>query len=890
MAMVCIVVAAPAFAQQAPDTKPAAPAPATPPAAAPAPATPPAAAPTPAAPPAGGAEAPKTEAPKAEAPKSEGTTLPPVQIIQEKPKPAPKKEAAPAPKKKPAVAAPAAPAAPAQTVTTAPATSATPPAAAPASTVPPESVEAGFVKMSPLGGELPIEKVPGGVATVSAKDIERTGAVTVQEALQTRVPGVIIGDIQGNAFQTDVQYRGFTSSPVNGQPQGLAIYQNGVRINEVWGDTVNWEFLPSNAINDLTIMSNNPVFGLNAIGGALSIGMKDGFLYQGAEIDGRIGSFGRRQLGIQAGQKSGSFAGYAAFETIHDSGWRDFSPTNIQRMYADIGAKGSAVEMHLNYTGAVSKFGAVTAAPVELLDLRWANTYTSPQVTKSEVDMVSLNGTVTVTPTLKLSGLGYYRNFKQRRVDGNITDFEECNNGVNDFLCLDGDPTAVLLDGAGNPIDPAILNGSPAGSLDRTTTQTDSFGGSAQAVEKSKLFGLGNQFLIGGSYDHGKVAYTAASELGTIGPQFVISPTGISLTAPADVTPRSLTATTNYYGLYFTDTFDVTDRLSITGGGRYNVAQIDLQDQTGNFPELTGSHTYSRFNPMIGATCKVFSGLSFYGGYSEANRAPTPVELACSNPDKPCIIESFLTADPELNQVVSHTYEAGLRGELGKGGPQRLDWSFGFFHTLNTDDIIDVASPTTGRGYFTNAGATLRQGVEAAINYREDRFSVYANYSFVDATFRNALELASPNNPSAIPCSADPTAQCINVTPGNRLPSVPAHKLKAGFDYWLTKQWRAGADIIVTSDQFFRGDEANQNAKLPGYERVDLHTSYDITPNVQLYGHVQNLFDNKYGLYGTYFNTAAATNAANGAITFTDPRTITPAQPFAVYGGLKVKF
>ena len=157
-------------------------------------------------------------------------------------------------------------------------------------------------------------------------------------------------------------------------------------------------------------------------------------------------------------------------------------------MYADIGAKGSAVEMHLNYTGAVSKFGAVTAAPVELLDLRWANTYTSPQVTKSEVDMVSLNGTVTVTPTLKLSGLGDYRNFKQRRFDGNITDFEECNNGVNDFLCLDGDPTAVLLDGAGNPIrSREYWNGSPAGSLDRTTTQTDSFGASAQAVEKSKL-------------------------------------------------------------------------------------------------------------------------------------------------------------------------------------------------------------------------------------------------------------------------------------------------------------------------------------------------------------------------------------------------------------------
>ena len=118
----------------------------------------------------------------------------------------------------------------------------------------------------------------------------------------------------------------------------------------------------------------------------------------------------------------------------------------------------------------------------------------------------------------------------------------------------------------------------------------------------------------------------------------------------------------------------------------------------------------------------------------------------------------------------------------------------------------------------------------------------------------------------------------------------PAHQFKAGFDYWLTTQWKAVADIVVTSDQYFRGDEANQNAKLPGYQRVDLRTSYDITPNVQLYGLIQNLFDKRYGLYGTYFDTAAATNAASGTITFTDPRTITPAQPFAVYGGLKVKF
>ena len=458
-------------------------------------------------------------------------------------------------------------------------------------------------------------------------------------------------------------------------------------------------------------MSNNPVFGLNAIGGALSIGMKDGFLYQGAEIDGRIGSFGRRQLGIQAGQKSGSFAGYAAFETIHDSGWRDFSPTNIQRKYADIGAKGSAVEMHLNYTGAVSKL-AVTAAPVELLDLRWANTYTSPQVTKSEVDMVSLNGTVTVTPTLSSLASAITATSSSAASTATSPTSRNAITASTTSSVSMVTPPPYSLDGAGNPLDPAILNGSPAGSLDRTTTQTDSFGASAQVVEKSKLFGLGNQFLIGGSYDHGKVAYTAASELGTIGPQFVISPTGISLTAPADVTPRSLTATTNYYGLYFTDTFDVTDRLSITGGGRYNVAQIDLRTyKAGNFPELTGSHPYSRFNPISVPPTRCSPAFRSTAVIPEANRAPTPVELACSNPDKPCIIESFLTADPELNQVVSHTYEAGLRGELGRvDRVARLE--FRLLPYLEHGRHHRRGPPTTGRGYFTNAGATLRQGVK----------------------------------------------------------------------------------------------------------------------------------------------------------------------------------
>ena len=159
----------------------------------------------------------------------------------------------------------------------------------------------------------------------SAEDIARTGYTYVPEVLQQTVPGVILGDAQGNVFQRNLQYRGFESSPVNGVPQGLAVYQNGVRINESFGDIVNYDFLPDNAISGMTIIGANPVFGLNALGGALTIFMRDGFNYQGAELNVMGGSFGRYQGGARRRRQSGSWGGFMALEGIHDDGYRDFS-------------------------------------------------------------------------------------------------------------------------------------------------------------------------------------------------------------------------------------------------------------------------------------------------------------------------------------------------------------------------------------------------------------------------------------------------------------------------------------------------------------------------------------------------------------------------------------
>lgn len=907
----------------------------TPPAATPPEVTPPAAAAPAGTPPAAPSASPAPAAQTQPAPSTQ-PKLPEVQVIQEpaKPEAKPVEEAAPKPKpkKKPVVEAapePEAAPAPKKKIAAKPKPAAKPapkPAAQP--TAEPAEAEAGpavetqeatgaqapgiepaTVKMSPLAGsEIAREKVPAAVTILTSADIKRDGAVIPQDALNTRVPGVVIGDLQGNAFQTNVQYRGFEASPVNGLPQGLAVYQNGVRINEAFGDTVNWDFIPTNAIDGLTVMSGNPIFGLNAIGGALSVTMKDGFSYQGAEVDTRFGSFGRKQVGVQAGATSGGIAIYGAFEGINDDGFRDFSDAEVRRGYVDLGVKSDTAEFHFNFTGADNYVGVTAAVPPELLAFGRERTFTSPQTTENNLEMYGFNGAIKATSTFTITGATYYRHFNQKHDDGNIAEFIECEADGADGptpgnLCTE-DNEEIFAAGSNAPIAfPADI----AGSIDRTSQDARSYGVILQGSEKSEIGGHANQLVFGGSYDHGTVDYTASSQLGSFLPRFVVAPTGPLLTGPSTITPRSLTTTNDYYGLYVLDTFDLTEQLTLTAGGRYNFARIEIEN-TGDpiLDTLNGTNTFSRFNPSGGLTYKFVPELSLYGGYSEANRAPTASEIACSDPENPCIIESALASDPPLKQVVSRTWEAGLRGEHKSwDGFESFEWSAGVFRTTNTDDIIQIADSQQGRGYFANFGETRRQGVEASVSYRNQRFFTYASYAYIDATFESAGILSSPNNPAAFDCPVEEAEEeegedapkCIEVSPGDRLPGVPRHRFKAGFDYWVTPQWKFGADLIAASDQIFYGDEGNDNTPLGGYTKVNLHTSYDVTDHVQVYGLIENLFDQQYGIYGTYINVEAANKAAAAdpslpAEPFAEDnaKTITPAIPFALYGGVKVRF
>ena len=416
------------------------------------------------------------------------------------------------------------------------------------------------------------------------------------------------------------------------------------------------------------------------------------------------------------------------------------------------------------------------------------------------------------------------------------------------------------------------------GEIDRTWTAANSFGGSVQVASSQRVFDHGNNFTLGLSIDRGLVQFSSTSELGTVNAnQFpTVQGFGLFIDQPSgDVAPVGLGAATLYTGLYATDTFDVTSRLSITAGGRLNFAQVNLTDDVGNDPGLTGNHTYTHFNPMIGGTYKLTPNLTVYGDFAVANRTPTPLELACADPLRPCLIDSALISDPDLKQVVTYTYEAGLRGQHNIAYGQ-LNWTLGAFHALNTNDILAVASPIIGHQFFQNAGDTLRRGIEANASYKQDRWNVYANYTYVDATFKNSLILGSPFNPFA-----DPNGN-IFVVPGDHLAGIPSYRFKLGAEYQITAPWKFGADLNVIGSQWLVGDESNQNPKVPAYWVVNLHSSYKITENLEVFGLVRNLFNLHYYANGTFFDVTSFPY-----LNLTDPRTFLPGMPFAAYVGVR---
>ena len=749
------------------------------------------------------------------------------------------------------------------------------------------------VTAAPILPGLPdLEKVPSTAQIFDRNAITRDGYPALLKTLGEGAGGVTLDDAQGNPWQPNLIYHGFEASPLVGNPQGLAVYVNGSRFNQPFGDTTNWDLIPDIAMDRIDLVGSNPAFGLNALGGALAVRMRDGFTYHGAEAELLGGSFGRIQGSFQYGIESNNTSAYVAGTGMHENGWRDFSPSTLRQVYGDVGWRSDAAELHVNIIAADNDLVGNGTTPVDLLAVSRSAIFTHPDQTINKYVRAGLNGTYSVNDQTNVQVNAYYSNLSQRTLNGDAAVVEPCA-ATPSIICQDnGRP---LTNRAGGAIPNLITNspyaavfgfsnfdgGGPYAFLNRTATDTNGYGVQVQVNHSFTILGMSHHLAVGASYDGGSTEFTADTLIGGLSLDRGFAGPGISIVASdGSISPVRLHTLNNYYGLYIADTVDITEKLSGTLSARFNSAQITLHDQLGT--NLNGAHSYNRLNPAAGLTYKATPTITLYGGYAETNRAPTPAELSCADPLAPCSLTNFFVGDPNLKQVVAHTFEVGVRGAHSNGSESRLEWNIGLFRTNNDDDILFVSSPTVGRAFFRNVGETRRQGIELGFRFRTERLNLYANYALTDATFQTTLTLNSEDNPLAGP---DGT---IQVKPGNKLPGVPRNLFKIGADYNITTKWVVGFSAIAATGKYLVGDESNLTPTTGAYGVLNIHSAYQITEHFQAFALIDNVLNTRYATFGAFSPvTDVPLIQAPGS---TNTRSLTLAPPISIFGGVRATF
>ena len=748
------------------------------------------------------------------------------------------------------------------------------PAVAAGQVIETETVE--VVGNTPLAGlGVPKLHVPANVQSISSQQLEEQESLNLPEAMLRQLPSVNVNEIQGNPYQADVNYRGFTASPLLGTAQGLSVYLDGVRINEPFGDTVNWDLLPHSAIAGIDLVpGSNPVFGLNTLGGALAIRTKSGFSNPGSKIEVSGGSFGRRNLELEHGGSAGSLGWYLAADWFKEDGWRDYSKSEAKQFFGKLSHKSATGEADLTLTRAVTKMTGNGLLPESMYATRRDQIFTHPDQTRNDLTQLALSGRLWLNDTQSLSGNIYHRRSKTRTLNGDMND---------DFE--DG-----TYDGISNQ---------ESGANNRTRTTQQGSGLSGQW----NLNTARQQLTVGASFDYAKMKFQQTQELGVVDATRGISEVG------AETEQNALHGSTRTASLFVTDTYSLLPNLHLTGSARYNMSRVTTFDELNRTaPNLDGDHSYKKLNPAVGLSWQVVPALNAYAGFSQGNRVPTPIELGCADPANPCTLPNSMAADPYLKQVVARTLEAGLRGKLSAD----IGWNAGVYRTLSTDDILFVGTSTSA-GYFTNFGKTQRQGLELGLNGRQRSIDWFANYSYLHATFQSGACLLAENNSSrgtAAECTASGQDDEIYVKKGDRLPGLPTHSLKLGLSWKATDWLRLGGDVQAFSGQYARGNENNQHqagtytdafgntrtfdgaGKTAGYAILNLNAEARLGAGWQLFAKVNNVFDKRYAtaaaLAENPFNSAGAFQNDSGD--WRRETFVAPGAPRAAWVGMRYVF
>ncbi|HWJ54625.1 MAG TPA: TonB-dependent receptor [Vicinamibacterales bacterium] len=749
-------------------------------------------------------------------------------------------------------------------------------AAAPAAPAAPATLApVTVIGVTPLPGvDMPRDRVPAPVQTATGADIAQSGALSLGDFMNRRFGSVHVNEIQGNPWQPDVSFRGYTASPLLGTPQGLSVYVDGIRFNQPFGDIVSWDLLPTAAIASIALMpGSNPLFGLNTLGGALSVQTKDGATHPGTAAQVTVGGHGRGQVEVESGGKDErGLSWFGVATAFRDNGWRDDSGSRLAQAFGKLGWRSGATHLALTVSGASTTLLGNGLQDGQLLAARYASVYTRPDETRNRSGLVSIAATHERDDGWSVSGRAYLRRIDTRTVNGDLNDdaLDQPLYGLSaadrDALAAAGIAVPPVVDATTTPF-PYLLCVAQAlqgadtelacnGVLHRSRSRQSQGGVSVQATRKAELASITHQLVVGAAFDASRTHFSQSAQAGFLRADRAVETVNDFLGGGgvgAAETTVSLDSRTGTASVFAADSIGLGSDVHLTAAARYDRTTVANRDALQRAPDpssLDGDHRFARLNPALGINWNPSRALQVYAGYSEGSRTPTAIELGCANPAQPCKLPNAMAGDPPLRQVVARTVEAGVRGELAPA----TTWRAGVFRGVNRDDLLFVSSDASGQGYFRNFGKTRRQGIELGAATRAGAWSADFAWTLLDARFMSSERVDGTGNSSND--EGPGLAGAIDVVAGDRLPLIPRQTFKASLAVAVEPRTTLALDLVAASGAPARGNENGGHAadgvfylgpgRSPGYAVVNFGATMQTSPALTLFARIANVLDRQY--------------------------------------------
>ncbi len=643
--------------------------------------------------------------------------------------------------------------------------------------------------IAPTAGPSIGSGIPARISTVTGRAIDAWEPRLLAEALATQ-PGISLYDDLGTPFKMNLSTRGFNVGPVVGLPPGVSVFLDGVRQNEPDAAQVNFDLLPMEHVQRVELLSGSgSLLGPNSLGGAINLITRRGTGPLSAEAEISGGSYGTYSgEGSLGGVSGGGWDYYIAAGYENEDGWRQATGAENLNGFLNLGRRGPERGFSFQAFGAESRAETAGSLPESIFN-------SSPRTNFTAGDFEDLNQL-----QASLSG---YAGFGRSR----------------------GAATAFVR-----------------------RTRAERFNVNQAPDDNVRSFTANR--TIGGNLDW---RWTTPRPNGSfslrLGADGATNQVHIELLEEDPVNPADQILTTDVRS----PSYDIAGYVladlrlgnaTISGGFRYDYIHIPFEDQLDPTADTTNS--FSRLSPRAGLSLDVGPGASVYGSVGQSFRAPAILELACADETAACPLPFALGDDPPLDPVVATTFELG--GQIVRG-PAIVSGSV--YRTNVRDDISFIQSETAVfEGFFDNIGDTRREGVELGVQVLPtEQLSLYANYAFTRATYRDQAEIFSIRADDEF--AGSPLAGENDVVEGDRLPLVPDHQVKFGGLLDLESGLQFGVDGRYTGEQWLRGDEANELAPLDGYFVANVRIGFS-RAQWEVSAMVTNMFDSHRPIFGTF--------------------------------------